>query len=110
MAKNPETMARVVSEMRELLNFCGRLDIEVPSAFTPEVHHTLVRGLFACNSWIAVHQITDIFALRERFNVPGAVGDQNWTCRVPGRIQDWEKIFKKEIQTVSSALRETGRI
>jgi 4-alpha-glucanotransferase len=108
-AKNPDTRGRSTSEMRELLNFCGRPDIEVPSAFTSEVHHALVTGLFACNSWIAVHQITDIFALRERFNVPGAVGDQNWTCRVPGHIQDWEKIFKKEIQTASTALRETGR-
>jgi 4-alpha-glucanotransferase len=108
-AKNPDARGRSTAEMRELLNFCGRPDIEVPSAFTHEVHHALVRGLFACNSWIAVHQITDIFALRERFNVPGAVGDQNWTCRVPGHIQDWEKLFKKEIQTASTALRETGR-
>jgi 4-alpha-glucanotransferase len=110
MAKNSETRERVVAEMRELLDFCGRADIEVPCAFTPEIHYALIKGLFACNSWLAVHQITDIFALRERFNVPGAIGDQNWTCRVPGCIKDWAKLFKNEIQTTSAALQATGRI
>jgi len=110
MAKNPETNERVVAEMRELLDFCGRADIQVPCAYAPEIHEALIKGLFACNSWIAVHQITDVFALRERFNVPGAVGDQNWTCRVPGHIQDWQKLFKKEIQTTSAALQLSGRI
>jgi hypothetical protein len=42
--------------------------------------------------------------------VPGAVGDQNWTCRVPGCIKDWPKLFKNEIQTTSAALQSTGRI
>ena len=110
MAKNPETISKVVVEMRELLDFCGRADIEVPCAFTPEIHDALIKGLFACNSWLAVHQITDVFALRERFNVPGAIGDQNWTCRVPGCIKDWARLFKNEIQTTSSALQATGRI
>lgn len=110
MAKNPEMSERVVAEMLELLDFCGRTDIDVPCAYTPEIHEALIKGLFACNSWIAVHQITDVFALRERFNVPGAVGDQNWTCRVPGHIQDWKNLFKKEIQTTSAALQLTGRI
>lgn len=109
-AKNPDTAGRAVAEMRELLDFCGRTDIAVPCEFTQDVHDALVKGLFACNSWLAVHQITDVFALRERFNVPGAVGDQNWTCRVPGRIRDWDKLFKHEIQTTANALRDTGRV
>jgi len=109
LAKNPDTALRVVCEMREMLDFCGRDDIPVPCDFTLEVHDALMKGLFASNSWLSVHQVTDVFALRERFNVPGAVGDQNWTCRVPGRIQDWNKLFKQEIQTTSAALRETGR-
>jgi 4-alpha-glucanotransferase len=106
-AKNPDT--RAIAEMRELLDFCGRADIAVPCPYTPEIHEALMKGLFACNSWLAVHQITDIFGLRERFNVPGAVGDQNWTCRVPGRIQEWDKVFKNEIRSAAAALAQTGR-
>lgn len=109
-AKDPDTREKSIAEMRELLDFCGREDIAVPCEYTPEIHEALIKSLFACNSWLAVHQITDIFGLRERFNVPGAVGDQNWTCRVPGRIQEWDKVFKKEIQTTAAALLETARI
>jgi 4-alpha-glucanotransferase len=96
--------------MRELLDFCGRPDLEVPQEFTSEIHAALIKGLFACNSWLAVHQITDIFGLRERFNVPGAVGDQNWTTRVPGHLKEWDKTFKREILTCTLALQETDRI
>ena len=109
-AKQPETSQKSIAEMQELLDFCGRPDIRAPQEFTPEIHAVLIRGLLTCNSWLAVHQITDIFGLRERFNVPGAVGDQNWTARVPGCIKDWDKLFKKEIQSASPALSETGRV
>jgi 4-alpha-glucanotransferase len=68
-----------------------------------------MRGLFACNSWLAVHQITDIFGLSDRFNVPGAVGDQNWTARINGEISVWDKLYKIEISSTVDALRNTGR-
>jgi 4-alpha-glucanotransferase len=108
--KNPEMREKSLAEMRGLLEFCGREDIDVSIGFTAEIHAALIKGLFSCNSWIAVHQITDIFAMRERFNVPGAIGDQNWTCRVPGCIKDWDKLFKREIQISADALRATGRV
>lgn len=107
---NPATRNKALAEMREILVFCGRQDLEVPQEFTPEIHAILIGGLFACNSWLAVHQITDLFGLRERFNVPGAVGDTNWTTRVNGQISEWDKMFKKEILTATLALKETGRI
>jgi 4-alpha-glucanotransferase len=97
-------------EMRAVMQFCGRPDITLPQNFSPEVHEAFLRGLFACNSWLAVHQITDIFGLAERFNVPGAIGDQNWTTRIEGSIKEWDQIYKNEISICSLALKETGRI
>jgi len=108
-SKDPSTRDQAMREMHEILDFCGASEIEVPSPFATEVHYAFMHGLFACNSWLAVHQITDIFGLVDRFNVPGAVGDENWTTRITGSIQDWDKLYKKEIQVVSKALRETGR-
>jgi 4-alpha-glucanotransferase len=108
-SKDPSTCDQAMREMREILDFCGASAIEVPSLFNSEVHDAFMRGLFACNSWLAVHQITDIFGLADRFNVPGAVGDENWTTRIAGSIQDWDKLYKKEIEVVSKTLRETGR-
>jgi 4-alpha-glucanotransferase len=102
--------AKAKKEMREILDFCGHPEIPVPCDYTPEVHAAFIHGLFASNSWLVVHQITDIFGSRERFNVPGAVGDQNWTTRVEGEIKDWDKLYKNELLMCSLALRETGRI
>jgi 4-alpha-glucanotransferase len=97
-------------QMRAVMQFCASPDITLPQGFSPEVHEAFVRGLFACNSWLAVHQITDIFGLAERFNVPGAIGDQNWTTRIDGSIKEWDKIYKNQIEMCSLALNETGRI
>jgi 4-alpha-glucanotransferase len=96
--------------MRELLDFCGFPDIAVPQEFSPQVHEAMLRGLFSCNSWLVVHQITDVFALGDRFNVPGAVGDENWTSRIRGTIGEWDKLYKSQILACSKALLETGRI
>jgi len=99
-----------VRAMSELLDFCGCGEWPVPQPFTPEVHAALIRGLFACNSWMAVHLITDLFGLSERFNIPGAVGDANWTTRIAGTPAEWSNLFPAQLGAAVAALNETGRI
>jgi 4-alpha-glucanotransferase len=106
---NADEGEKGLREMRAVMDFCGRPDIALPQDFSPEVHEAFLRGLFACNSWLAVHQITDIFGLAERFNVPGAIGDQNWTTRIEGSIKDWDKIYRSEMAICSRALEQTAR-
>ena len=108
-SQNPGTRAKALKEMREILDFCGARELPVPQEFTAEVHEAFIRGLFESNSWLAVHQITDLFGLAERFNVPGAIGDQNWTTRVEGFVSDWDKVYKNQLLMVSLALQTTGR-
>lgn len=107
---DPEKGKTAVHEMEELLKFCGREDIAVPRPFTPEIHTALIKGLFACNSWMAVHQITDLFGLKDRFNIPGAVGDANWTTRMEGTPDDWDSLYQDALSAITAALRDTGRI
>ena len=107
--QDPARRDHAIHEMREILEFCGVSEIHLPQPFTPEVHSAFMRGLFACNSWLAVHQITDIFGLSDRFNVPGAIGDQNWTARINGEISVWDKLYKSEINSTVDALRNAGR-
>jgi 4-alpha-glucanotransferase len=95
--------------MREVMDFCGAREVVVPQSFTPEVHEAFIRGLFDSNSWLAVHQITDLFGLSERFNVPGAIGDQNWTTRVEGELSDWDHLYKPQLLMISLALQTSGR-
>lgn len=95
--------------MRELLNFCGRSDIQLPQPFTKEIHHALICGLFRCNSWLVAHQITDVFGIAARFNVPGPRSTENWTTRVYSPIAQWKSIYGEISSAISIALRETDR-
>lgn len=104
-----ESESGACSEMKALLEFCGVEGVELPCPFTPEVHAALIRGLFASNSWLAVHQITDVFGLGDRFNVPGAIGDENWTARIKGTIDEWDALYRGAVDHISEAIRQTGR-
>jgi len=107
---SPSTAPQAEAEMREVLAFCGRDDIALPSPFTPEIHAALIQGIFACNSWMAVHQITDLLGLDARFNVPGAVGDANWTTRIDGVPSSWDAAYPAELAAAVAALKATGRL
>jgi len=96
-------------QQREILDFCGCPDVPESPDFSPAIHSAIVRGLFATNSWLAIHQITDLFALKDRFNIPGAIGDQNWTTRIAGVPTDWNATYEPAITQTVAALRETGR-
>ncbi len=109
-AAQAETREKSIHEMRVVLDFCGRRGIEVPCGFAPEVHAAFIEGLFACESWLAVHMITDIFGLSDRFNVPGAIGDQNWTTRIEGTIKEWNQLYKNQVLLSVEALQKTGRV
>lgn len=54
------------------------------------VHEQFLRGLLACNSWIVVFMVTDLFGTTQRFNVPGAVADSNWSERIALPVSDWK--------------------
>ncbi len=107
--ENPETREAAERKMKEFLTFCGCGDLPVPQPFTKEIRNAFVGGLFACNSWIAVHQITDLFGLKDQFNIPGAVGDENWTMRMDGRPSAWDKLHPEAVAFASEALKKSGR-
>jgi len=75
--------------LTEMLCFAGRGDIDPLTPFEGEVHQILLEGLLACNSWIAIPMITDLFGSGQRFNVPGAVGSANWTARMETPVTEW---------------------
>jgi 4-alpha-glucanotransferase len=89
----------------------AHLHMPAPEPWSDELHRTLLRGLFRGNSWIAVCMITDFFGTEQRFNVPGAVAESNWSERLPYTIEDWRK--RPELQAMSqwarTTLKEMGR-
>ena len=76
------------SEVRRLASWCG-FEVERLAAWDAAVHRSLLRAVLASNSWMAVLMITDLFATMQRFNVPGAVSDANWSERLAGRPGEW---------------------
>ena len=95
--------------MWELMDFCGSPDTKLPQAFSPEIQEILLGGLFASNSWIAIHMIPDLFGTKERFNVPGSACEANWTQRMPLPIQEWDNAYSSPLKLVRQSLSQTGR-
>jgi len=97
-------------EMQCLARFAG-IEAQMPQPFSDQIHMALVAALFRTNSWIAILMITDLFGSDQRFNVPGAIADSNWSERLPQPVSKW----KDDMQIVWKAgqarmyLKETGR-
>ena len=97
-------------EARRLAAWAG---FEVPHLLPFEaVHERLLGALFATQSWIAICMITDLFATTQRFNVPGAVAESNWSQRLAGSISDWKRDAARcaSMQAVRAALKAAGRV
>ncbi|WP_348544992.1 4-alpha-glucanotransferase [Chthoniobacter sp.] len=88
--------------------------LEVPriTPYSDKVYEALMRGLFASNSWMAIYMITDLFATAQRFNVPGAVSESNWSQRLLYPMVLWRKdsALKSKMKRVREILRTTGRV
>jgi 4-alpha-glucanotransferase len=97
-------------EMQCLADFAG-LHVPIPSPYTPEVHEGLLAALFLGNSWLPICMITDLFGGTQRFNVPGAVADTNWSERLAQTVAQWRK--NKEtcalMERMHGLLKSTGR-
>ena len=98
------------SEVRRLAAWCG---FAVPriAPFSDEIHAQIVRALFASQSWMAVLMITDVFATAQRFNVPGAVSDTNWSERLALPVAQWkaDAVLAGKTRLVREIVAETGR-
>jgi 4-alpha-glucanotransferase len=70
------------------------------------VHERLLEALFRCNSWLAVVMITDLLGSDQRFNVPGSVGDMNWSARLP---VDWAAQASGHNARIAAVLQASGR-
>lgn len=98
-------------ELEKLGEFAG-LHIYHPQPMTSEIHETLLGALFRSNAWIAITMITDLFGSSQRFNVPGAVADSNWSERLPHPVSQWKKdlLLTAKMERIGAVLRETGRV
>lgn len=100
---------QALEEMNAILAFCGESPLEKARPFDAEIHAITMRGLMNTNSWLAIPMITDILGTEDRFNVPGAIGDQNWTARLGLRISEIDRKFASPLKALRQILAQTGR-
>jgi len=106
---SPDAASHALFEMRQLLAFAGRADIELPRPFDAKVHLATMQGLLASNAWLVIPMITDILGTTDRFNVPGAAGDQNWSARLTVAVSGLDVSFAAPLARFREALSASGR-
>ena len=102
--------AEAWDQMVKLTAF-AHLHMREPEPWSDELHQALLKALFRSNAWIAVCMITDFFGSDQRFNVPGAVAESNWSERLPLEVERWGKEAEPRhlAETVKGILCDTGR-
>jgi len=98
-------------ELRRLMDFAGLPGEEPPRDFTDRLHEAFTRVVMKSHSWLAVFQITDVFAMTARFNTPGSVGCANWSYRLPYTVAqlDQEPALLAKTQMFSRLAKEARR-
>lgn len=56
--------------------------------FRPEVHEALMRAMMHSGSDYAIVPWQDIFGSPDRVNLPGTVGEHNWTWRMEPKVEE----------------------
>ncbi len=97
-------------ELKQLGEFAD-YPVSGPGPFSAELHEALLDALFKSNSWMAITMITDLFASKKRFNVPGAVADSNWSERLNRTVAQWKKDTSRmaKMGRIAAMLKRSGR-
>ncbi len=75
-------------DLKRWMKYCGAEGEIPPRGFNDHIHQLILRGVLNSNSWLAVFLITDVFGSEGRFNVPGAVSEENWSYRLDKTVDE----------------------
>ena len=100
------------AELRRMMDFAGLRGEEPSREFTSRLHEGIMRAVLQSNSWLAIFQITDVFAQPERFNTPGSTSHANWSHRLAQTVKqlDQNPQLAAKAKMFSRLVRESGRI
>lgn len=78
-------------DLKRWMKYCGAEHEAPPREFNDHVHSLILRAVLHAPSWLAVFMITDIFGTEDRFNVPGAVSEGNWSYRLHKTVAELDQ-------------------
>jgi 4-alpha-glucanotransferase len=73
------------------MKFCTHANEQPPREFDDKTHEMILRGVLKSNSQLALFMITDVFGTEDRFNVPGAVSEGNWSYRLNNTVAEFDR-------------------
>lgn len=79
--------------------------------FTQELHAALLRLICGSNSELVLLLMQDLLGVRDRINVPGTVGPENWTYRLPKTIEQMgkDRAVLAALTRLHAAVKASGR-
>ncbi|HEY3446103.1 MAG TPA: 4-alpha-glucanotransferase [Myxococcales bacterium] len=85
--------------------------VETQRHFTPAVHDALLETVYRSGSRLLLPPMQDLFGWRERVNVPGTVGEANWTWRMRPAVGDltWEPALAERAHALRRLGEQSGR-
>jgi 4-alpha-glucanotransferase len=81
------------------------------SSYDLAAHEALAHTLASSGSELVLFLIQDVLGFRDRINVPGTVGDHNWTFRLPATIDTLARdgYVSRHLQVIAEAIDRAGR-
>ncbi len=99
-------------DLTKIAQFAGLAAPNESTEFDRQFYGPIMEALFRCESWLALVMITDLFARKDRFNVPGTAGGANWSRRMGKTVEDWRqsRSVRKRMRLIHELLEKTGRL
>jgi 4-alpha-glucanotransferase len=99
-------------DLWKMAEFAGVQNLSAETNFDRAFYPAIMEALLRSNAWIAVVMVTDLFASRERFNVPGTAAETNWTRRLRLTAEGLasNRSVQRRMQDVARLLTATGRV
>lgn len=99
-------------DLTKIAQFAGLPAPQAEHDYDRDYFGQIMEALFRCESWIALVMITDLFARKDRFNVPGTAGGANWSRRMGKTVEDWRqsRTVRKRMRQIRELLEKTGRL
>ncbi len=99
-------------ELKLLANFAG-LPVQEDHwpAYDDTIRRALLEALLTSHARFAAFMLTDLFALEDRFNVPGIESGKNWSARMPMTVREMRarSPWQGECEWLAEVIRRTGR-
>lgn len=96
--------------LHEMLDFVSLNQVDPMTPYEGRIHESLLKGLYATNSWLAIVMITDLFGSTQQFNIPGSPCEQNWRERITPRISEWNRHYATILEASYQSLQENKRL